>query len=222
MGLCCGRQTNEFEVLFDDFFNKMNITNEGSDKIYEIIIDNLNDKNKFYEGKINKFLDGFIDKYVINSNNLNDDSWKIEVKNLFHHQFNNYLDEGFFNFTAILLLLSKDINTKAYNLIKLAKRFNIEVKNDRQISKTVFESLIMSLVRFFTIETIIFIKDLTHKEVEFKKFITKYFTEKRILSYCKQIMSRSLNKTEVDVIEFLLQYHITHYQIRFGIYEIND
>ena len=47
MGLCCGRQTNEFEVLFDDFFNKMNITNEGSDKIYEIIIDNLNDKNKW-------------------------------------------------------------------------------------------------------------------------------------------------------------------------------
>lgn len=221
MGACCvARDKNEFEPLFDDFFNNMSFTNMNIDNFYKFVIDNTNNKNIFFNADEQEFLKQFVDNYVVNGKNK-DPEWITQAKFFFHLEFKEAKDKGFFNFLAIILMLCHDFNTKPSFVIDLAKRFNIEVKNDREISKTAFESLMQAYIKFVSYDTLIFIGELTKKKDELLNFFTYYFTETNENIVLQNLISDYKNEETVDFIEFTQKnyFKLNHSEIRIRLIE---
>jgi len=216
MGACCvARERNEFETLMDEFFNNMTFTNMSCENLYNLIISNLNSKNKFFEGDEKEFLKQFVKNYVVNGKNK-DPEWTDQASNYFHLQFKEAKQKGFFNFLAIILLLCNDINSKSKYLIQLAKRFHVEVTNDKEISKTAFEFLLQSYIKFVSEDPIIFIGELTKKQEEFHSFFIFYFNESTEANVLQNFLSNYTDDQTIDLNDFIQKnyFKLNHSEIR--------
>ena len=218
MGICCiGNKT--FEADFDYFFYSMKVVEECTLDVYELINMNIDFKQYFYNGRVDSFIDNFFEHHIKNEKNIKRNA---EVRKYFEYQFNSNV-KSFFNFTSFLILLSKgNCNAYADHILKLAQRFNISTKDDKEISRKSFESMLFSYIKFVSIDTVKFVKTYSSNPGELCEKFAEYFSEDCIKALHNQLLRGCENKDFINLNDFFNENYqnLHHKEIRIALIEM--
>jgi hypothetical protein len=189
MGGCCmGRNANE--VIFDDFFNKMKLTEECTNDMSDLLDFQIDGQGNFYKGIVENFLKSFCENHLAKEN----EKVNIEHKNYFEFLYNTALHQKkFFELSSLIILLSKceddRIDVYSESILKLAQRFNIQIKDGKEILKINVESLIDFYISAVSTNAVVFAKSFSGNPHEFNNTFTKIFNEENVLNLRKELMN---------------------------------
>jgi len=200
----------------------MKIVEESTDDIYVLMDMNIYNKAEFYHNNVVNFIKLFYEDHIKHEKG---DKWNTQTKLYFEYLFNAN-KKDFFSLSVFLILLSKSDkpNQKAYAeaILKLAKRFKIEIKGDREISRPSFDLLLFNYIKYVSTDAVSFVKNLTNNPIEFNEYFAKSFGEDPALMVRKELLEGSTNPDFIDVYDFIDRkfFKMHHSEIRQRLSEV--
>ncbi len=189
MGGCCtGRNVNE--VILDDFFNNMKLTEECTTDMSELLDSQIDGQGNFYKGIVENFLKSFCENHLAKEN----EKVNVEHKNYFEYLYKTALNQKkFFELASLIILLSKceDEKVDGYSdsILKLAGKFKIQIKDGKEMLRNNVESIIDFYISAVSTNAVVFAKSFSSNPHEFYTTFTKIFNEENVLNLRKELMN---------------------------------
>ena len=201
MGGCCfGRNPNE--TIFDEFFKNMKFVEENTKDVCDFIDNNINSNCELYNGDVVKFMNSF---FVIHVKNDKYEKWTAEARNFFENQYTKNF-KNHFNLIACLIILSKfeeSCNEYGDSILKLANKFKIPTKDNKEISKSSLEMFILSYIKFVSLDAVNNVKNLSPNPQDFAENYANSFTIQSAQAMSAHLMKDFVNKDFINIYEFI-------------------